>query len=81
MVAEMKAIRVEQFGEPEVMQLVEVLDPQISAGQVLVQIHAAGVNPVETYIRAGNLRTKTATALHAGHRWRRHRFSRRAGCG
>lgn len=53
MVAEMKAIRVEQFGEPEVMQLVEVVDPQISAGQVLVQIRAAGVNPVETYIRAG----------------------------
>jgi NADPH2:quinone reductase len=53
MVAEMKTIRVEQFGEPEVMQLVEVVDPQISAGQVLVQIRAAGVNPVETYIRAG----------------------------
>jgi NADPH2:quinone reductase len=53
MVAEMKAIRVEQFGEPEVMQLVEVVDPQISAGQVLVQIRAAGVNPVESYIRAG----------------------------
>ena len=53
MVAEMNAIRVEQFGEPEVMQLVEVVDPQISAGQVLVKIRAAGVNPVETYIRAG----------------------------
>lgn len=53
MVANMKAIRVEQFGEPEVMRLVEAVDPQISAGQVLVQIRAAGVNPVETYIRAG----------------------------
>ena len=48
-----KAIRVEQFGEPEVLKLVEVPDLQISAGQILVQIRAAGVNPVETYIRAG----------------------------
>jgi NADPH2:quinone reductase len=48
-----KAIRVERFGEPEVLKLVEVPDLQISAGQILVQIRAAGVNPVETYIRAG----------------------------
>jgi NADPH:quinone reductase len=49
----MKAIRVERFGEPEVMKFVEVPDLQISAGEILVQIRAAGVNPVETYIRAG----------------------------
>ena len=49
----MKAIRVERFGEPEVLQLVEVPDLQISAGQILVQLRAVGVNPVETYIRAG----------------------------
>ena len=60
----MKAIRVEQFGEPEVMKFVEVPDLQISAGQILVQIRAAGVNPVETYIRAGTYRSKTASSLH-----------------
>jgi NADPH:quinone reductase len=49
----MKAIRVEQFGEPDVMRLVELPDPKASGEQVLVRIHAAGVNPVETYIRAG----------------------------
>ena len=54
----MKAIRVEQFGEPEVMKFVEVPDLQISAGQILVQIRAAGVNPVETYIRAGTYARK-----------------------
>src|SRR4029453_3813512 len=48
-----KAIRVERFGGPEVLELVEVPDLQISAGQILVQIRAVGVNPLETYIRAG----------------------------
>ncbi len=49
----MKAIRVQQFGEPEVLQVADVPDLTPAAGQVLVRIHAAGVNPVETYVRSG----------------------------
>ena len=49
----MKAIRVHQFGGPEVLRLEDVPDPKPSAGQVVVRIGAAGVNPVETYVRAG----------------------------
>lgn len=49
----MKAIRVHQFGGPEVMRLEDVPDPKPSAGQVVARIGAAGVNPVETYVRAG----------------------------
>src|SRR5437870_2265042 len=49
----MKAIRIHAFGDPEVMQLEEVPDPQPGPGQVVVRIHAVGVNPVETYIRSG----------------------------
>jgi len=49
----MKAIRVHQFGEPSVMHLEEVPDPRPAAGQILVRIRAAGVNPADTYIRAG----------------------------
>ncbi|MEP6672217.1 MAG: NADPH:quinone reductase [Chthoniobacter sp.] len=49
----MKAIRVPQFGEPEVLQVAEVPDLTPGPGQIVVQIHAAGINPVETYIRAG----------------------------
>ncbi len=49
----MKAIRVKEFGGPEVMKLEDVPDPKPSAGQVVVRIRAAGVNPVDTYIRAG----------------------------
>jgi NADPH:quinone reductase len=49
----MKAIRVHEFGAPEVLKLEEVPTPKPAAGQVLVRIHAAGVNPYETYMRAG----------------------------
>jgi len=49
----MKAIRVVQFGGPEVMQLKNVPDPEPGPSQVLIHVRAIGVNPVETYIRAG----------------------------
>ena len=49
----MKAIRVKEFGGPEVLRLEEVPRPQPGNRQVLVRIHAIGINPVETYIRAG----------------------------
>ncbi|HTX64520.1 MAG TPA: NADPH:quinone reductase [Opitutaceae bacterium] len=49
----MKAIRVHEFGPPEVMKLEDVPDPIPGPGQVVVRVHAAGVNPVETYIRSG----------------------------
>jgi NADPH:quinone reductase len=48
----MKAIRVHEFGAPEVLKLEEVATPKPSAGEVLVRIHAAGVNPYDTYMRA-----------------------------
>lgn len=49
----MKAIRVHEFGPPEVMHLEVTSDPTPSSKQVVVQVRAAGVNPVDTYIRAG----------------------------
>jgi NADPH:quinone reductase len=49
----MKAIKVTAFGGPDVLRLEEVPTPKPGPGEVLVRIHAAGVNPVETYIRAG----------------------------
>jgi NADPH:quinone reductase len=44
---------VKEFGGPEVLRLEEVPTPQPRPGEVLVRVHAVGVNPVETYIRAG----------------------------
>lgn len=49
----MKAIQVSSFGPAEVMRLVEVPDLVPGPGQVVVQVKAAGVNPVDTYIRSG----------------------------
>lgn len=49
----MKAIRVHEHGEPEVMRLEDIAVPEPGPGQVLVRVYAIGVNPVETYIRAG----------------------------
>lgn len=51
----MKAIRVKKtFGSPEVLQYeTDVTIPKPSSTEVLVRVHAVGVNPVETYIRAG----------------------------
>ncbi len=62
----MKAIRVHQFGGPEVMRLEEAPDPQPGPGQVVVRIAAAGVNPVETYIRAGMYARKPALPYTPG---------------
>ena len=50
----MNAIRVHQFGDPSVMKLEEVADRPPGGAQVVVRIKAAGVNPVDTYIRSGN---------------------------
>lgn len=49
----MKAIIIREFGAPEVMNLEEAPTPEPSENQLLVRVKAAGVNPVDTYIRAG----------------------------
>ena len=49
----MEAIRINEFGDPGVMKLESGADFQVGGGQILVDIRAAGVNPVDTYIRAG----------------------------
>ena len=54
----MKAILVREFGGPEVLRFEEVPTPKPSAGQVLVRIRAAGVNPYDTYMRAGTYPVK-----------------------
>jgi NADPH2:quinone reductase len=50
----MRAVRVHSFGEPDVLQVEEVADLRPPGpGEVLVRLHAAGVNPVDAYMRSG----------------------------
>jgi NADPH2:quinone reductase len=62
----MKAIRVHEVGEPQVMRLEDVPDPKPVAGEILVRIHAAGVNPVDAYIRAGTYARKPVPPFTPG---------------
>ena len=49
----MKAIVVHEFGGPEVLRLEDLPDPSPGPDDVVVRVKAAGVNPVDTYIRNG----------------------------
>ena len=49
----MKAIRVHEFGGPEVLKIEETPYPVPGAGEVVVRVKAAGINPYDTYMRAG----------------------------
>jgi NADPH:quinone reductase len=62
----MKAIRVQDFGGPEVLKLEEIAKPVPAAGQVLVRVHAAGVNPYEAAQRAGTYAIKPALPYTPG---------------
>jgi NADPH2:quinone reductase len=54
----MKAILAREFGGPDVLKLEDVPDPAAGRGQVRVRIHAVGVNPYDTYMRAGGYAIK-----------------------
>ena len=48
-----KAVRIHEFGGPDAMRLEEIELPAPGKGEVLVKIHAAGVNYIDAYYRAG----------------------------
>lgn len=62
----MKAIRVSEFGDPQVLKLEEVADLKPGAGQLVVRVRAVGVNPVDTYVRAGVYPRKPALPYTPG---------------
>ena len=49
----MRAIQIRHTGGPEVLDLVEIPVPRPGPGQVLVRVHAIGVNFIDTYLREG----------------------------
>jgi len=53
MVSETTVVRYSRFGGPEVLELVQVERPEPAAGQVLVEVRAVGVNPIDAKLRSG----------------------------
>jgi NADPH:quinone reductase-like Zn-dependent oxidoreductase len=52
----MKAVRIHEYGSPEVLRYEDAPRPSLQAGDVLVRVHAAGINPVDWKIRDGSMR-------------------------
>jgi NADPH2:quinone reductase len=61
-----KAIRVHEYGGPAVLKLEDVPDPKPAAGEVLVRVRAAGVNPVDAYIHGGTYARKPSLPYTPG---------------
>lgn len=49
----MKALQIKQYGGPEVLEVVDLPEPQTAPGEVLVRVRAATVNPVDAFTRQG----------------------------
>ncbi len=49
----MKAIRIHEFGGPEVLRYEDAPLPELKPGEVLVRVHAVGINPPDWYLRSG----------------------------
>src|SRR5260370_629940 len=52
----MKAIRIHNYGGPEVLKYEDAPRPEPQEGEVLVRVHAAGVNPIDWKVREGHMK-------------------------
>ena len=54
----MKAVVIDAFGDATTLQVREVSEPEISAGQILVKVHTSNVNPIDWKMREGRMVTR-----------------------
>jgi NADPH:quinone reductase-like Zn-dependent oxidoreductase len=59
----MKAIRIHEFGGPDVLELEDIEVPQPKADEVLIKVYASSVNPVDGKIMAGEAQAKFPTSF------------------
>src|SRR5258707_9300185 len=52
----MKAVRIHKYGGPDVLQYEDAPRPKPQSGEVLIRVHAAGVNPIDWKIREGHMK-------------------------
>ena len=62
----MKAIRIERFGGPEVMDVVELPDPEPSDGEVVVEVARAGINFADTHATRNDYLAEQSLPLTPG---------------
>ena len=53
----MKALRIDGYGGSEALEIVEVTCPALGSSDVLVEVHAASVNPIDWKIREGYMKS------------------------
>lgn len=56
--ATMKAVRIHEYGGPDVLQYEDAPRPEPKSGELLVKVYAAGINPVDWKLRTGNLKER-----------------------
>jgi len=52
----MKTVKFEEYGGPEVLEVVDMPEPSPGQGEVIVRVVAAGINPGESAIRSGAMK-------------------------
>jgi NADPH2:quinone reductase len=57
-----RAVRIQRFGGPEVLEVVDIDDPRAGAGELVIEVRAAGVNPVDSKVREGKRSTGPLTS-------------------
>src|SRR5579884_4065858 len=59
----MHAIQVHDYGDADQLKLEEITVPEPEAGEVLVRVYAAGVNPADWKVRSGYFKASTPTTM------------------